>query len=191
MKALENLMTTKQVAEQLGTSPKVILENAKKCIPNKKIVNGKPTLWSEIEVTVLLEYIKRNSNRTDTTFTTVVKAEKVKTNLTNALKLDLLHKQIEAILQEENELLKHQNAQLQAENEILQIALDESKDWYSIKRMEKLNPTKHFSWRLLKKESEKLEQEIKKVFDANYGEVNAYHISVWQSLYFDSLNYGD
>ena len=42
---------------------------------------------------------------------------------------------------------------------------------------------------LLKKESEKLGKETKKVFDQNYGEVNAYHISVWESLYFDSINY--
>ena len=34
-------------------------------------------------------------------------------------------------------------------------------------------------------------KEIKKVFDANYGEVNSYHFSVWESLYFDSLNYGE
>ena len=36
---------------------------------------------------------------------------------------------------------------------------------------------------------EKLEKDVKKVFDQNYGEVNAYHISVWESLYFDALNY--
>lgn len=79
--------------------------------------------------------------------------------------------------------------ELRKEKEALQVELDSSKEWYSIKRMEKLNPSENFSWRLLKKESEKLGKETKKVFDHNYGEVNAYHISVWESLYFDSINY--
>ena len=57
--------------------------------------------------------------------------------------------------------------------------------------MEKLNPDVKFDWRIVKKESEKLGKEIKRVFDQNYGEVNAYHISVWENLYYDTLNYGD
>ena len=38
--ANEKLMTTKEIAEQLGTSPKVILENARKCLPDKEFENG-------------------------------------------------------------------------------------------------------------------------------------------------------
>lgn len=34
---LEQLLSTKEVAEQLNTSAKVILENARKCLPNKII----------------------------------------------------------------------------------------------------------------------------------------------------------
>ena len=71
----------------------------------------------------------------------------------------------------------------------LEVRLDEAKEWYSIKRMEKLNPGKKFLWGLLKRESHRLRRPVKKVFDQNYGEVNAYHISVWESLYFDTLNF--
>jgi len=78
---------------------------------------------------------------------------------------------------------------IESQKEALQIELDNSKEWYSIKRMEKLNPTQKFNWRLLKKESERLNIEIKKVFDANYGEVNTYNVKVWESLFFDVLNY--
>lgn len=53
-------ITTRELAQQLGTRPNVITENAKKCLPNKKIENGKPTYWSKAEVTVLLEFIKSN-----------------------------------------------------------------------------------------------------------------------------------
>lgn len=91
----------------------------------------------------------------------------------------------------ENNQLKENNKKLSVEKENLQITLDESKEWYSIKRMEKLNPGKHFSWKLLKNESEKMGVPVNKVFDQNYDRVNSYHISVWESLYFDTLNYGD
>lgn len=71
----------------------------------------------------------------------------------------------------------------------LEVRLDEAKEWYSVKRMEKLNFPRKFDWRELKRESHRLRKPIKKVFDQNYGEVNAYHISVWESLYFDTLNF--
>ena len=61
----EKAMTTKELAEALGTRPNVITENAKKCLPNKRIENGKTTYWTQAEVTVLLEFMKSNNNRTD------------------------------------------------------------------------------------------------------------------------------
>lgn len=78
-----------------------------------------------------------------------------------------------------------------AERKDLQIRLDCNSQWYSIKRMQKLNPDEDFSYSLLKKESVKLGYPIKKVFDMNYGEVNSYHRDVWESLYSDTINYGD
>ena len=80
-------------------------------------------------------------------------------------------------------------AELQTEKENLQIQLDESKEWYSVKRIQKLNPDVLIDWRMLKKESERLGFETKKVFDQNYGEVNAYHKDVYESLYFDTLDF--
>ncbi len=58
----EKTITTKELAEQLHTSSKVILENAKKCLPNKIIENGKVTLWTQEEVTILLDCLKNNSS---------------------------------------------------------------------------------------------------------------------------------
>ena len=40
MLAPEKTMTTKELADFLGTSSKVVLENARKCLPNKMIENG-------------------------------------------------------------------------------------------------------------------------------------------------------
>lgn len=67
----------------------------------------------------------------------------------------------------------------------LEAELERSKEWYSIKRVAALNGVdwRVFKWRALKKESEKRGLGIKKIFDANYGEVNTYHESVWEKVY--------
>ncbi len=63
--------------------------------------------------------------------------------------------------------------------------LDESKDWYTIKRVAALNGIDwhEISWKVLKDASLFMECDVKKIFDANYGEVNAYHIDVWRREY--------
>ena len=71
------------------------------------------------------------------------------------------------------------------ENEKLQQELDYSKDWYSIKRVAAKNGVdwKTFNWRKLKEKSIELGYGVKKIFDANYGEVNTYHRNVWEAAY--------
>ncbi len=72
-----------------------------------------------------------------------------------------------------------------AEKERLQQELDRSKDWYSIKRVAALNGVswKIFDWRRLKETGAQMGYGVKKIFDANYGEVNTYHKSVWEKAY--------
>lgn len=71
------------------------------------------------------------------------------------------------------------------ENERLQQELDYSKVWYSIKRVAAMNGVdwKTFNWRKLKEKSIELGYGVKKIFDANYGEVNTYHRDVWEAAY--------
>ena len=71
--------------------------------------------------------------------------------------------------------------------EELQAQLDVSKDWYSIKRVAAMNGVdwKTFNWRKLKEKSIELGYGIKKIFDANYGEVNTYHRDAWEAAYPD------
>lgn len=71
------------------------------------------------------------------------------------------------------------------ENERLQQELDYSKEWFSIKRVAAMNGVdwKTFNWRKLKEKSIELGYGIKKIFDANYGEVNTYHKDVWENTY--------
>ena len=42
---------------------------------------------------------------------------------------------------------------------------------------------KNYKWKDLKNAGIELGYTVKKVFDANYGEVNAYHIDVWKKVY--------
>lgn len=74
---------------------------------------------------------------------------------------------------------------VEEEKERLQLELDRSKDWYSIKRVAALNGVswKTFDWRKLKQIGEQKGYEVRKIFDANYGEVNTYHRDVWEAAY--------
>lgn len=72
-----------------------------------------------------------------------------------------------------------------SKRQALEAELDRSREWYSIKRVAHMNGRSHkdFNWRRLKEESEKQGYGVKKIFDANYGEVNTYHINVWEKVY--------
>lgn len=63
--------------------------------------------------------------------------------------------------------------------------LDESKDWYSIKRWAKEHGMnwRKISWRALKAISAEHGFEIQKIFDGNYGEINLYHRQVFAILF--------
>lgn len=63
--------------------------------------------------------------------------------------------------------------------------LDESKDWYSIKRWAKHHHKnwRNYSWRKLKAVSHELGYEVKKIFDSNFDEVNIYHRVVFEAVY--------
>lgn len=104
----EKTMTTKEVAEALNTSSKVILENAKKCLPNKRIENGKATYWTQAEVTVLLDCLKNNSktNASDLYFQS---KGSVSTELTPALMIKQAMELMQKGYQLELERIKAEN----------------------------------------------------------------------------------
>ena len=104
----ENIITTKQLAEQLGTRPNVITENAKKCLPNKKIENGKATFWNEAEVTILLDFMKSNNNRTDLDLSNRLIG--TSTDLTPALKIKKAMELMQEGYEEELSILRAKNA---------------------------------------------------------------------------------
>jgi len=64
----------------------------------------------------------------------------------------------------------------------LEVMLDESSEWASVKRVQ-IRTGQDFKWSKLKKVSKELNIPPRKIFDANYGEVNSYHSSVWLEAY--------
>jgi phage regulator Rha-like protein len=70
----------------------------------------------------------------------------------------------------------------------LEIELDKSKTYCTIKRMEMLTHGQKYNWRVLKSACIDVGIEPINVFDANYGHVNAYHKDVWLEAYAINLD---
>ncbi len=70
----------------------------------------------------------------------------------------------------------------------LEIELDRSKEYATVKRMEMQNHGIQFNWRLLKSAAADLGMPAIDVFDANYGTVKAYHADVWREAYALDIN---
>lgn len=84
--------------------------------------------------------------------------------------------------EEENERLMLENKQQQVIIEEKTKQLDESKEWFSIKRWAQCHHKnwRSYNWRKLKALSFEHGYKIKKIFDANYGEVNIYNKRVFE-----------
>ena len=81
-------MTTKEVAQVLGTTPNVVTENGKKLFPNKKVQRGKAVDWTEDEVTVLIDHMRKNpSNNAGNELISSTYRSGLSTSLTPALKI--------------------------------------------------------------------------------------------------------
>lgn len=91
-----------------------------------------------------------------------------------------------ALQQLADEVEQRERTQLLLEQKTEQ--LDESKEWYSIKRYAKEHGMnwRKISWRALKAISAEHDLEVKKIFDGNYGEVNLYHRKAFAILYSDN-----
>ena len=86
---------------------------------------------------------------------------------------------------ERNQALILENKEAKLQLELKTEQLDESKEWYSIKRWSKENGVnwRKVSWRKMKVISYELGYEVKKIFDANYGQVNIYNVNVFKAYF--------
>lgn len=65
----------------------------------------------------------------------------------------------------------------------LEIELDRSKEFATVKRMEMLHHGVKFKWQILKSASTEMGIPAIDVFDQNYGTVKAYHAAVWMEAF--------
>ena len=106
----EKTITTKELAEQLGTTRDVVIANARKCLPDKIFEQGKNTYWNKAEVTVLLDYMKTHtSNNRSVEFNSTV--ENLSTDLTPALKIKKALELMQEGYEEELARLRAENAE--------------------------------------------------------------------------------
>ena len=93
----------------------------------------------------------------------------------------------EGALEASKKLHELEAAPIKAELKEANIQLQKDKEWWAIKRVAIITNTswKDYSWKKLKAASEKTNHEVKKVFDANFGSVNAYHEDAWREAYPD------
>jgi len=102
-------------------------------------------------------------------------------NVAIATKAEIGHRREATAMNTASQAVKKANA--------LEVELDKSKEYATIKRMEmKYHGTK-FNWRLLKSTGQEMGVGATEVFDQNYGTVKAYHRSVWMEAY--ALSIGD
>lgn len=94
----------------------------------------------------------------------------------------------EALRQLADEVEQKERTQILLAEKSLQ--LDESKEWYSIKRYAKEHRMnwRKISWRALKAISAEHDLEVKKIFDGNYGQVNLYHRKAFSILFGDNYS---
>lgn len=72
----------------------------------------------------------------------------------------------------------------------LEIELDRSRNYATVKRMSMLYHGQEFEWRVLKHVSSEMGIPPIDVFDANYGTVKAYHADVWKEAYALDIPHG-
>lgn len=114
-------ITTKELADQLGTDKKVIIENARKFLPNKVFEHGRQTFWTKEEVTVLIEGMRQNNSNQHREKGSVTGAVTVaSTDLTPALRIKRAMEMMQEAYEEELAIIKARA--LEAERVVAQIA---------------------------------------------------------------------
>ncbi|WP_294403122.1 hypothetical protein [uncultured Clostridium sp.] len=86
----KELFTTGMLAKQLKTSNNVITNACKKCLPNKQIINGKTTYYTEEEATIIIKYLQDNPTKNPTYNNLIIGT---KTSMSDELDFLLLQKQ--------------------------------------------------------------------------------------------------
>lgn len=109
--------------------------------------------------------------------------EALKLLLAKEEELDEAHKTKSYISDKKTATAMNTASQMRKKANKLEIELDKSKEYSTIKRMSMLTHGNKYDWRELKEVSNLLGLQPIDVFDANYGKVKSYHKDVWLEAY--------
>lgn len=109
----KNLITTSELAKQLGTTNDVIINVAKRCGINKEIRNGVVTYWSEQEVTQIINELKNGNKSNNRSFELTQRLENTATSITIKENFLRATKDYIALIEMEKQQLAEENKQLQ------------------------------------------------------------------------------
>jgi Rha family phage regulatory protein len=188
-----NVVSSRVVAEQLGKEHKHVLGKIKEISQNFDPSWIKESEYKDSMNRVKKEYLLTKdgfillcmnyTGYNDFKAAYIREFNRMETEL--KAKLPATYKQALLALVEAEEEKERLALEVKVKDEIiedLEVVLDEANDWASIKRIEMLTGEK-YNWRVLKKESIRIEVAIKSVFDANYGSVKSYHKDAWMNSY--------
>ena len=182
-------MTTKEVAQVLGTTPNVVTENGKKLFPNKEVQRGKAVDWTEEEVTVLVDHMQKNpSNNAGSQLISSTYRSKLSTKLTPALKIQQAMLLMKEGYDEEIKRLESENQLLLEQNESIKKDALVIAGWAEQRSVLAYSIAHHLNWNLSKRRqvgkqlaiiARQFNHNVGKVTDRDFGEVNAYGADTW------------
>jgi DNA-binding transcriptional regulator YhcF (GntR family) len=172
----ERRTTVQEVAAQLGCNPETVKKHIRELWPDL-MRNGISTYLTETQATVILESIKKSTaeHRGIESVDLQRSVAGIETSKSRLFRLQVLQTQM-------REIYEAELADLRQENNRLQIRLSEAEAWWSVKRV-LIETGREYPWKPLRDASRRMGREVQKVFDKNYGEVNAYHIVVWNRVF--------
>lgn len=176
VKKNDERMTIQEVAKTIGCTPETIKMYVRELWPGF-MRRGVTTYLTEDQMTIVLDRIK-TPVASGHSANLQVQLVGVSTSKSRALRVARLNAEIQKELEAEI-------AELKASEHDLQLRLGEAQEWFTVKRVASINGIdwRSISWRELKEASDYMAMPIHKEFDANYGEVNSYHVSVFKHCY--------
>lgn len=191
----EKFMTTKEIAEVIGVDVRTVQLAVNRLNFTKVLsqsTNGRPTMiFDEKQATLIKQEIAKHHNLTTRQIDSVqVKGEILNKVVTSFNEMDDNDLTV-SVLAGMQKLLSRVDAKMEQKDkkiEKLQVQLDKSKEYRTVKWMESYCNRK-FKWQELKRKSIEMGIEMHKVFDENYDRgVNSYHKDVWRAVYGDVAN---
>lgn len=156
--------TVKELSEMLGVSREAIRKHVRELFP-ELINHGIAIVLNEYHVTA-------------------IKSRMVQSTQVVSVSTDL------DMMQKANDVMAWMASKLkiaQKENEHLQIELDESLQWHTVKKVKTLgylnDVTARKAWGPLRTWSLENDYQIKTIEDVNYGTVKLYHSDAWRAVY--------